>query len=193
MLLKPLLICAAYGENAVSHTTCKRWYQKFRQGDFSLEDELRAGRPQKIETDELQALLDINSAQTEKELAEQLGVTQPFPYVYIRWERFRRKADGFRMNCSKTTKIVGVTLHSLCFQSSGKKIFCTKSLQAMKNGFFMITLNVENHGLTLVNLRHRRQSPISTPRRFCSVSGGIGKMCCISYVICVMLCISVLY
>ena len=32
--------------------------------------------PEKIETDELQALLDINSTQTEKELAEQLGVTQ---------------------------------------------------------------------------------------------------------------------
>ncbi|KAL6254818.1 hypothetical protein P5V15_014153 [Pogonomyrmex californicus] len=64
------MIYAAYGENAVSHT-CKRWYQKFRQGNFSLEDEPRAGRPQKIETNELQALLDIpNSAQTEKELAE---------------------------------------------------------------------------------------------------------------------------
>jgi len=70
------MICAAYGENAVSHTTCRRWYQKFRQGDFSLEDEPRAGRPQKIETDELQVLLETNSAQTEKELAEQLGVTQ---------------------------------------------------------------------------------------------------------------------
>jgi len=70
------MICAAYGENAVSHATCKRWYQKFRQGDFSLQDESRAGRPEKIETDELQALLDINSTQTEKELAEQLGVTQ---------------------------------------------------------------------------------------------------------------------
>jgi len=32
--------------------------------------------PQKIETDELQALLDINSAQNEKEFAEQLDVTQ---------------------------------------------------------------------------------------------------------------------
>ncbi|KAL6264185.1 hypothetical protein P5V15_004266 [Pogonomyrmex californicus] len=32
------MICAAYGENAVNHT-CKRWYQKFRQRDFSLEDE----------------------------------------------------------------------------------------------------------------------------------------------------------
>jgi len=70
------MICAAYRENDVSHTTCKRWYQKFRQRDFSLEDEPRAGRPQKIETNELQALLDINSAQTEKELAEQLSVTQ---------------------------------------------------------------------------------------------------------------------
>jgi len=70
------MICAAYGENAVSHTTCKRRYQKFHQGDFSFEDEPRAGRPQKIETDELHALLDINSAQTEKKLAERLGVTQ---------------------------------------------------------------------------------------------------------------------
>ncbi|XP_018393881.1 PREDICTED: proteasomal ubiquitin receptor ADRM1 homolog isoform X2 [Cyphomyrmex costatus] len=70
------MICAAYGENAVSHATCKRWYQKFHQGDFSLKDKSLAGRPEKIETDELQALLDINSAQTEKELAEQLGVTQ---------------------------------------------------------------------------------------------------------------------
>jgi len=72
------IICAAYGENAGSHTTRKRWYQKFRQGDFSLEDESRAGRPQKIKTDELQALLNINSVQTEKELAEQLGVTSHF-------------------------------------------------------------------------------------------------------------------
>jgi len=64
------MICVAYGENAVSHTTCKRWCQKFRQRDFSLESEPRAGRPQKIETDELQTLLDISSAQTKKEPAE---------------------------------------------------------------------------------------------------------------------------
>jgi len=37
------IICAAYRVNVVSHTTCKRWYQKF-QGDFSLEGELRAER-----------------------------------------------------------------------------------------------------------------------------------------------------
>jgi len=62
------MISAVFGKNAVSHTTCKRWYQKFRLRDFSLEP--CAGRSQKIETDELQAQLDINSAQTEKEFAE---------------------------------------------------------------------------------------------------------------------------
>jgi len=69
------MICAAYRKNAVSYITCKRWYQKFRQGDFSLEDESCAGRPQKFETDELQALMDINFAQTEKERAEQRDYT----------------------------------------------------------------------------------------------------------------------
>jgi len=50
----------------------------------------------------------------------------------------------------------------------------------MKSRFFMITLHVENHGLTLVSLRHRCQSPIFTLRRLNSVSGGIGKVYCIT-------------
>jgi len=70
------MICVEYGENAVSHTIRKRWHQKFRQRDFNLEGPQCAGHPQKIETDELQALLYINSAEIEKELAKQLCVTQ---------------------------------------------------------------------------------------------------------------------
>jgi len=62
-------ICIALGENVVNHIIYKKWYEKFRQDSF-LEDESRARRPQKIETDELQALRDIKS---EKEFAEQLG------------------------------------------------------------------------------------------------------------------------
>jgi len=46
-------ICAAYGENAVS-LHVKDSIKNFAR-DFSLEDEPRAGRPSKIETDELQA------------------------------------------------------------------------------------------------------------------------------------------
>jgi len=82
----------------------KRWYQKFRQGDFSLKDESRAGRPEKIVTDELQALLDINSTQTEKELAEQLGVTQ--------------QAISVRLHTNKD-----------CILQKSSELFCTPNIQ----------------------------------------------------------------
>jgi len=129
----------------------------------------------------LQALLDINSAQTEKELAEQFGVTQQAISLRLHTTgKVQKEGRCVPHELPEDNKIDGVTLHSLCIQSSRKKIFCTKSLQAIKSEFFMITLNVENHELTLVNLQHRRQSPISMPRRFCSISGGIGKVCCIT-------------
>jgi len=90
------MICAAYGENAVSHITCKRWYQKFRQRDFNLEGPQCSGHPQKIETVELQALLDITLRKLKRSLQNSLALrSKPFQYVYIRWERFKKKVDGF--------------------------------------------------------------------------------------------------
>ena len=54
---------------------------------------MSAGRPEKIETDELQALLDINSTQTEKELAEQLGAASHFRT--ITYKILQKKAQNF--------------------------------------------------------------------------------------------------
>jgi len=180
MLLKPL-ICTTHRENVVSHTTCKRWYQKFRQRDFSLEVEPRAARLQKNETDELQALLDINPAQTEKELAQQFCVTQQAILVHLHMIGKIQKEDRWVSHeLSEDNKNRRRDTALTLLSQFGKKDFLYKIIIGVKSGFFMITLNVENHGLTLVNLRHRRQSPISTTRRFCSVSGGIGKVCYIT-------------
>jgi len=154
-----------------SHTTCRR-YQKFRQRDFSHEP--LAGHSQKIEMGEWTYKLCANwkgacrtvvTQQTISVRLHMMGMVQKegiwIPHELSENNKNQRRNTVF------------------CFQSSGKKIFCIKSLQTMKSGFFMIILNVENHGLTLVNLRHWHQSPISTPRRFCSVSSGIGKGSCI--------------
>jgi len=100
---------------------------KISSRDFSLEDEPRA-ESQRIKTNKLQTLLDINSARTEKELAAQLCVTQQAISVCLRTIGKIQEEDEFRMNYPKTTKIDGGTLRPLCFQGSRKKIFCTKSL-----------------------------------------------------------------
>lgn len=70
------LINSTLGEPSVSHSTVKKWFARFRDGNLSLQDDPRPGVPKKFEDEELQALLDENPCQTEKELAEHLEVTQ---------------------------------------------------------------------------------------------------------------------
>ena len=55
----------------------------------------------KFEGVDLQALLNEGDSQTQKQLAEQLGVRQqPVSgcFGYERWERFRRSVDGYHMS-----------------------------------------------------------------------------------------------
>lgn len=70
------LINSILGDGSVSCSTVKKWFARFRDGNFSLEDDPRPGIKRKVVDEELEALLDENSAQTQQELADQLGVTQ---------------------------------------------------------------------------------------------------------------------
>ncbi|GBP56830.1 Protein-L-isoaspartate O-methyltransferase domain-containing protein 1 [Eumeta japonica] len=66
----------AYNEAALSERTCCEWFQKFKNGDFNVEDKDRSGRPKINEYAELEELLKENLSQTQKELALTLEVTQ---------------------------------------------------------------------------------------------------------------------
>jgi len=66
-------IHAAYGEEAVNSSTCRRWFTKFRSGDTILTDKPRSGRFVEYDEEALQSLLDANPCQTTHELAEQLN------------------------------------------------------------------------------------------------------------------------
>ena len=62
--------------DALAERTCQKWFARFKSDDFGLEDEERPGQPKKFEDEELEALIDEDSCQTQEELAESLGVTQ---------------------------------------------------------------------------------------------------------------------
>ena len=69
-------ISEIYGESTTSKSTCKYWFRRFKEGNYSLEDKERPGQPQKFEDKELQALLDEDPTQTQNQLARALGVTR---------------------------------------------------------------------------------------------------------------------
>ena len=51
-------ICSAKGPGTVYHTTAKRWFNRFRNGDYSLHDDQRSGRPLEIDLTELKHILE---------------------------------------------------------------------------------------------------------------------------------------
>lgn len=70
------IFCKVYGEHAPSQDTCERWFKRFKNDDFRVTDNERPGRTSAFEDQEMQALLDEDACQTQKQLAMTLGVAQ---------------------------------------------------------------------------------------------------------------------
>lgn len=63
-----------YLDRAPALRTVKKWFAKFRRGDFNLEDEPRSGRPSDIDDDVLRALIANNARISTEEVAEALNI-----------------------------------------------------------------------------------------------------------------------
>ncbi|GFT77419.1 mariner Mos1 transposase [Trichonephila clavipes] len=70
------MLSNTYGEAAISKRTCREWFQRFKNGDFDVEEKHGGGREKVFEDAELEALLDQDSCKTQQELAGSMGVTQ---------------------------------------------------------------------------------------------------------------------
>ena len=62
-------ICAVYGEGAVTDWICQKWFVKFCDGDFSLEDAPKSGRPVKVDSDQIETSIENNQCYTMQEIA----------------------------------------------------------------------------------------------------------------------------
>ena len=70
------MLVEAYGKHALAEITCREWFQRFKTGDFDVNDKEHGKPPKKFDDKELQALLDEDDAQTQQQLADSLNVCQ---------------------------------------------------------------------------------------------------------------------
>lgn len=61
-------ICAVYGDNALQDRVVRKWFARFRLGNFEVEDEPRSGRPRVMEDDEVITLIKSNPLLTIEEI-----------------------------------------------------------------------------------------------------------------------------
>jgi len=71
-------LCRVYGRNVVKKRQCQNWFTRFRDGELSVKDAHRSGRPSKIEDDEMKALVQANEHSTVRKLATALKVSWKF-------------------------------------------------------------------------------------------------------------------
>jgi histone-lysine N-methyltransferase SETMAR len=70
-----LNICSAKDLGTVHPSTASRWFERFRNGDNSLEDEPRSGRPVEINMDALRQAIESDPTLTTRDVARKLGCT----------------------------------------------------------------------------------------------------------------------
>ncbi|KAG5308596.1 MOS1T transposase, partial [Pseudoatta argentina] len=70
------ILVQTYDDNALSDTTCRDWFRRFKNNDYELEDKERSGAPKKFQDKELEQLLDEDPSQTLSELGEILQVDE---------------------------------------------------------------------------------------------------------------------
>ncbi|KAG5315555.1 MOS1T transposase, partial [Pseudoatta argentina] len=70
------ILVQTYGDNALSDTTCRDWFRRFKNNDFELEDKERSGAPKKFQDKELEQSLDEDPSQTLSEFGKILQVDE---------------------------------------------------------------------------------------------------------------------
>ncbi|XP_076303041.1 histone-lysine N-methyltransferase SETMAR-like [Lasioglossum baleicum] len=66
-------ICAAYGKDAVAQRTMRKWFARFKAGNFDLEDRERPGRPSTTDEDMIRTEIENSPCSTLRQLAGMLN------------------------------------------------------------------------------------------------------------------------
>ncbi|CAK6443035.1 unnamed protein product [Pipistrellus nathusii] len=152
-------ICSALGQDAVSARKCQRWFEKFREGNFSLDDKSGRGRVSNFDQEAFQALLVQNPQITQQELATTLNCSQKTISNQLR-------ALG------KVQKFGKWVPHELTDNNRNQRVTICSSLLSRQNRlpFLEQIVTGDEKGVLYVNLKRRPQwldkneAPQPTPK-----------------------------
>ncbi|KAG5313072.1 MOS1T transposase, partial [Pseudoatta argentina] len=92
------ILVQTYGDNALSDTTCRDWFRRFKNNDFELEDKERSGAPTKFQDKELEQLLDDESTVSKR--LKGLGMIQKQGH----WVPYELTGDRYRLQLMRLSR-----------------------------------------------------------------------------------------
>ncbi len=86
-----------YGDAALSETTCRDWFRRFKDGHFNVDDRPREGSPKTFEDAELEAIAQWGSVSNARSACFSIRSYPPIHFLSdcMLWEWFRNRGLGF--------------------------------------------------------------------------------------------------
>ena len=111
----------AYGEDCLSRTKCHEWYQRFKLGSTSIEDDPKSGRPSTSMDDDhvekMLAMIRQNRRLTVREVAEEVGICKSSCHLILT-DKLKMRRVAARFVPSLLTKREPVTVSQKLFDRS---------------------------------------------------------------------------
>ena len=73
-----------YGGGVAKENTVRFWFQRFRSGNFDLQNKPRGRLESKVDNEELKAIVDADPSQTTSELAAGCGVSDKTVLIHLK-------------------------------------------------------------------------------------------------------------
>ena len=83
-----------YGDRVSTLRTCETWFRQFKNGDIDLNEAARSGKRKSFDDAKLQALLDEDNTQTQRQLADALGIQQKAIFKRLRARISKTTEEG---------------------------------------------------------------------------------------------------
>ena len=91
-----------YGEGVIGKSTARKWFAKFKNSNFDIDDMPRSRRPFEFDKNHLKALLKEESHQISRELAKK--IKKQLSIIFIQWDLPKNWKSGCLMSLVKITK-----------------------------------------------------------------------------------------
>ena len=141
-----------YREGVIGKSTARKWFAKFKNGNFDIDNTPHSGRPSEFDEDHLKALLKEESRQTSRELAEKINCNQKTILNHLHSMGFAEKLGVWvLMSLAKTKK----KLPSNCFSTSSPPSSNTQSLTALFVDGWIVT--GDEKWCLCINMKQRKE------------------------------------
>ena len=142
-----------YREGVIGESTARKWFAKFKNGNFDIDDMLCSRRPSEFDEDHLKALLKEESRQTSRELAEKINCDQKMILNHLHLMGFAEKLGVWmphelsKNNKENRLQIASQHLPAIEQNVVTNSAFCTKSSWEMRNGAYCIYKHEAKKGM----------------------------------------------